>query len=106
MCNTCTAFTQWVNLAELYCYANAAAATAAVDLSSQLILLNILVQLQLSTYVSWWTADIFGRRTLFLQAGFQMSAALIAVAISLLTLGQEGVWMAWYILAMICVYDM
>lgn len=58
--------------------------------------------LQLSTYVAWWTADIFGRRTLFLQAGFQMSAALIVVAVSLKCLGEQGVWMAWYILAIIC----
>lgn len=62
--------------------------------------------LQLSTYVSWWTADIFGRKALFIQAGFQMSIALIVVAVSLKTLGTQGVWMAWYILAVICVYDM
>lgn len=62
--------------------------------------------LQLSTYVSWWTADIVGRKTLFIQAGFQMSFALIAVAVSLKELGEQGVWMAWYILAVICVYDM
>lgn len=62
--------------------------------------------MQLSTYVAWWTADIFGRKTLFVQAGFQMAAALIVVAVSLKELGQQGVWMAWYILAVICVYDM
>ena len=62
--------------------------------------------LQLSTYVSWWTADIVGRKTLFIQAGFQMAMALIVVAVSLKELGEQGVWMAWYILAVICVYDM
>ena len=62
--------------------------------------------MQLSAYVAWWTADIFGRKTLFIQAGFQMAAALIVVAVSLKELGQQGVWMAWYILAVICVYDM
>lgn len=62
--------------------------------------------LQLSTYVAWWTADVFGRKALFIQAGFQMSAALIVVGVSLQQLGQQGTWMAWYILAIICVYDM
>ena len=63
--------------------------------------------LQLSTYVSFWTADKFGRRALFLQAGVQMSAALLVIAISLKCLGGgQGTWLAWYILAMTCVYDM
>jgi len=68
--------------------------------------LSLPLWLQLSTYVAWWTADIFGRKTLFLQAGFQMAGALIVVAVSLKCLGEQGVWMAWYILAIICVYDM
>lgn len=63
--------------------------------------------LQLSTYVSFWTADKFGRRALFLQAGVQMSIALLVIAISLKVLGGgQGTWLAWYILAMTCVYDM
>ncbi len=63
--------------------------------------------LQLSTYVSFWTADKFGRRALFLQAGVQMSLALLVIAISLKCLGGgQGTWLAWYILAMTCVYDM
>ena len=63
--------------------------------------------MQLSTYVSFWTADTFGRRALFLQAGCQMFCALLVIAVSLKTLGSgQGVWLAWYILAMTCVYDM
>ena len=56
--------------------------------------------------MAWWTADIFGRKALFLQAGVQMAGALIVVAVSLKCLGEQGTWMAWYILAVICVYDM
>ena len=63
--------------------------------------------MQLSTYVSFWTADKFGRRALFLQAGVQMALALIVIALSLKFLGSgQGVWVAWYILGMTCVYDM
>ena len=76
-----------------------------VSCTNQLIS-GLTLLLQLSTYVAWWTADILGRRALFIQAGFQMSAALIVVAISLKCLGQQGIWMAWYILAIICVYGM
>ena len=65
------------------------------------------IPMQLSTYVSFWTADKFGRRALFLQAGVQMSAALLVIAVSLKCLGGgQGTWLAWYILAMTCVYDM
>jgi len=35
-----------------------------------------------------------------------MAGALIVVAVSLKCLGEKGIWMAWYILAIICVYDM
>ena len=70
----------------------------------------VLCCLQLSTYVSFWTADKFGRRALFLQAGVQMAMALLAIAVSLKTLGseqpREGVWLAWYVLGLTCVYDM
>lgn len=63
--------------------------------------------LQLSTYVSFWTADKFGRRALFLQAGVQMAIGLIVIALSLKFIPSgSGVWLAWYILAMTCVYDM
>lgn len=69
--------------------------------------LSYTVCMQLSTYVSFWTADTFGRRALFLQAGCQMFCALLVIAVSLKTLGSgQGVWLAWYILAMTCVYDM
>ena len=44
---------------------------------------------------------------MFLQAGVQMSIALIVIALSLKFIGSgQGVWVAWYILAMTCVYDM
>jgi len=96
---------QWA--AELYSASSVLpASSAADDLPCCKLPSSLLLSLQLSTYVAWWTADIFGRRTLFLQAGFQMAGALIVVAVSLKCLGEQGVWMAWYILAIICVYDM
>ena len=81
--------------------------TASSSSSSSSVTSNCLLLLQLSTYVSFWTADTFGRRALFLQAGCQMFCALLVIAVSLKTLGGgQGVWLAWYILAMTCVYDM
>lgn len=60
----------------------------------------------LSTYVSAIIADYVGRRFLFLEAGVQMFAALITIAISLLCLGAKGIWEAWYILGLSCLFDM
>ena len=60
----------------------------------------------LSTYVSAIIADHVGRRALFLEAGVQMFSALIVIAISLLCLGAQKIWEAWYILGMACFFDM
>ncbi|DBA80098.1 hypothetical protein WJX79_008133 [Trebouxia sp. C0005] len=103
-----TGFQQWTGINILIFYAPqiflSLGTTKTISLVSAIILgaCN-----HLSTYVSFWTADKFGRRALFLQAGVQMSIALLVIAISLKVLGGgQGTWLAWYILAMTCVYDM
>ncbi|DBB00261.1 TPA: Transcription factor stp1 [Trebouxia sp. C0004] len=102
-----TTFQQWTGINTLIFYAPQLFLALGTTKNISLIAAIILGACNhLSTYVAWWTADIFGRKTLFLQAGFQMAGALIVVAVSLKCLGQQGVWMAWYILAIICVYDM
>ncbi|DBA96840.1 TPA: species-specific tRNA processing [Trebouxia sp. C0006] len=95
-----TTFQQWTGINTLIFYAPQLFLALGTTKNISLIAAIILGACNhLATYVAWWTADIFGRKTLFLQAGFQMAGALSVVAISLKCLGEQGVWMAWYILA-------
>ncbi len=58
----------------------------------------------LSTYVSFFCADIIGRRPLLLQAGLQMSVGLIGIGIALDTIHHPQI-LAWVIFALVCVFD-
>ena len=50
-------------------------------------------------------ADHLGRRFLLIQAGIQMLLALLVIAISLARLVPAPLWLGWYILAFILVFD-
>ncbi|KAK9802742.1 hypothetical protein WJX73_006127 [Symbiochloris irregularis] len=104
-----TLFQQWTGINILIFYApqifNSFNATQIISLVAALILGSCN---HLSTYVSFWTADKFGRRALFLQAGVQMAIALIIIAVSLKTISNpsKSIWEAWYVLGFTCLFDM
>ena len=50
-------------------------------------------------------ADHLGRRTLFIEAGFQMFIALLVIAISLARMVPAPAWLGWYVLAFILLFD-
>lgn len=50
-------------------------------------------------------ADHLGRRFLLIEAGIQMLLALLVIAISLARLVPAPLWLGWYILAFILVFD-
>lgn len=62
-----------------------------------------------ATYVSFYVADKYGRRVLFIQGGIQMTVCLIIITIVLAHVGgsqgpQDKPWVAWFVLVFICIY--
>ncbi|KAK9839129.1 hypothetical protein WJX74_010039 [Apatococcus lobatus] len=103
----CTLFQQWTGINILIFYAPEIFLALGASRTISLVAgIAIGACNHLSTYVSAIIADYVGRRFLFLEAGVQMFAALITIAISLLCLGAKSIWEAWYILGLSCLFDM
>ncbi|KAK9914909.1 hypothetical protein WJX75_002176 [Coccomyxa subellipsoidea] len=107
VCAACsTLFQQWTGINTIIFYAPQLFLSLGGSRTDSLIA-TVVVGLcnHFSTYVSFWSADKFGRRFLFLQAGVQMLIALLVIAISLALMNPAPTWLGWYIMAFILLFD-